>query len=380
MRVAVRVLSLVFGGTGLPAGAAPASRPVPPRRKARVAVLSGAGFALLAHLGLAVAVETSKPHWRDPEFYHRQRRLAKVAAWEREQGHARPVVAVLGGSRPQMGLSPEHLGLGTGPADPLVFNLCQSGCLPPGLRLNLARLFDAGPVPDFVLIEVLPPALADPGPPEARLPAARLGHADLVRLDPYLGDPAKARRGWLAARAGSWHTLRLPVLANWGLADRFPPGTNRPDLLWAGMRFHGWGPFYPGEWTHDQRAAGLGLAARQYRFLLDGFQVQPINDRLYRDMLAACRDRGVKAALYTMPESPAFRAWYPPGVRERIAAYLAGLSREFGVPVFDTSAWVDDEAAFLDGHHLLGPAAEAFSRRLGAECVGHWVRGTGGSP
>lgn len=376
MRVAVGLRLLWRAG-----GVSPLlPRPGSPRKKARPAVLSGVVFVLLAHLGLAVAVETSRPHWRDPEFYHRQRRLAKVAAWEREQGHARPVVAVLGGSRPQMGLSPEHLGLGTGPTDPLAFNLCQSGCLPPGVRLNLARLFDAGPVPQFVLIEVLPPALADPGPPEDRIPAARLGHADLQRLGPYLADPAKARRGWLAARAVSWHTLRLPVAANWGIADRFPPGVARPDLLWAGMRFHGWGPYYPAAYTDAERAAGLALAARQYRFLLDGFRVEPVNDRLYRDALTECRDRGVKAALFTMPESPAFRAWYPPGVRDQVAAYLAGLGREFAVPVFGARDWVDDEAAFADGHHLLGPAAEAFSRRLGAECVGPWVRGAGGPP
>lgn len=351
------------------------TRAIPNRRRAaRSAVLAGIAAVVLAHVWLIVQVETSKAEWRDPEFFRRQVRLRKVVAWEREQGHARPVVAVLGGSRPQMGLSPEHLGLGTGPADPLAFNLSQSGCQPAGLRLNLARLFDAGPVPDFVLIEVLPPLLADPGPPEARIPAARLGHADLRRLGPYLGDPAAARRGWAAARLGSWYSLRLPLLANWGLADHLPPGPHRPDLLWAGMRFHGWGPHYPAAWTDAQRAAGLATARGQYGFLLDGFRVEPVNDRLYRDMLAGCRARGVRAALFTMPESPTFRGWYPPGVRAAVSAWLAGLSAEFGVPVWDAAGWVDDEAAFTDGHHLLGPAAEAFSRRLGREYVGPWVR------
>jgi hypothetical protein len=356
--------------------AVPAAHTRDGRRRARAAVLCGAAAALLAHVGLAVAVETSRPGWRDPEFFHRQQRLVKVARWEREQGHARPVVVVLGGSRPQMGLSPDHLDLGTGPTDPLAFNCAQSGCLPVGVRLNLARLLATELAPEFVLLEVLPPVLADPGPAEQRLPAVRLGHADLARLQPYFADPTAARRHWVRARATSWYTLRLPLLANWGAADLFPPGPTRPDFLWAGMRFFGWAPFHPHEWTAGQRAAGLATARGTYGWLLDAFRVEPVNDRAYRAALAECRARGVRAALLVMPESPAFRAWYPPGVREEVNAYLAGLARAFGVPVFDASAWVDDEAAFLDGHHLLGPAAEAFSRRLGRECVGPWVRGT----
>lgn len=346
------------------------------RRKARTAVLGGVAAVLVMHLGLAVAVETSRPQWRDPEFFHRQKRVAALVRWERDQGHRRPLVVILGGSRPQMGLSPEYLGLGSGPTDPLAFNCAQSGCLPVGVRLNAARLFAAGVTPDFLLVEVLPPVLADPGPMEDRIPAARLGAADLARLRPYHTDPGKAPREWLTARVGSWYSLRLPLMANWRLADYFPPGRNRPDFLWAGMTFYGWSPFHPAEWTADQRAAQLGVAHNTYDWLLAGFRINPVNDAAYRDLLAECRDRGVKAALFTMPESPAFRGWYPPGVRGQITAYLGGLSREFGVPVFDAAGWVDDEAAFMDGHHLLGPTAEAFSARLGRECVGPWVRGT----
>ena len=90
-----------------------------------------------------MAVETRRPEWRDPEFHHRLKRLVKLARWEREQGHARPLVVILGGSRPQMGLSPEHLGLGAGPTDPLVFSLTQSGTVPVGVRVNLARTLAA---------------------------------------------------------------------------------------------------------------------------------------------------------------------------------------------------------------------------------------------
>ena len=75
-----------------------------------------------------------------------------------------------------------------------------------------------------------------------------------------------------------------------------------------------------------------------------------------------------------MPESPTFRSWYPPGVRLRVADYLQELSRNFGVPVFDASAWIDNELSFMDGHHLLGEAAAAFSERFGKECVAPWLQ------
>ena len=344
------------------------------RRRSRSAMLVGVFAFVLAQLGLALAVETRRPEWRDPEFFHRQKRLIKIVRWEREQGHRRPLVIILGGSRPQMGLSPEHLGLGTGPTDPLVFNCAQSGCLPVGERLNLARLLTTELKPDFILIEVLPPVLADSGPMEERIPIVRLGLADLRNLEPYHTDPANARLEWMRTRLASWSSLRFPLLENWGLVDDFPPGKTRTDFLWKRMRFYGWWPFHPEKWPEEKRQAGLEVARETYSFLFDDFHIVAANDRAYRDMLAECRDRGIRAALFLMPESPTFRRWYPPAVKAEVSSYLAELGREFGVPVFDAAAWLDDETAFLDGHHLLGPAAESFSKRLGEECVGPWIR------
>ena len=354
---------------------APPSRSVSTRRAARSSLVTGVVVAVLAYLGLAVAVETVRPEWRDPEFFTRLNRLRTIANSEAQGSHLRPVIVVLGGSRTQRGLSPEHLGLGTGPADPLVFNCAQSGCLPVGLRLNLARLLATGYSPDRVLIEVLPPVLADPGPMEDRIPAPRLGYVDLARLRPYHTDPARARRAWLQARATSWYTLRLPLMASWGLADALPPGPERPDVLWAGMHPDGWAPLYPRKWSAESRTRPLQVARQSYEYLLNDFRVEPVNDRAFRDAMTDCRDRNIRAALFVMPESPTFRGWYPPVARKRVCEYLAGLARDFGVPVFDASGWTDDESAFTDGHHLLGEAAEAFSQWFGWKYVGPWVRG-----
>lgn len=344
------------------------------RWRAKRAVLGGIAAAVAAQLGLSVAVETVRPQWRDPEFYRVQQRVKLAAKWQAEAGKPRPLAVILGGSRPQMGLAPEAFGLGGHPADPVVFNGSQAGALPVGIKLNLARVLDSNVRPDFVLIEVMPALLADPGPMEDRIPSVRLGLADVRRVRPYHDDPDRAMTRWVGHRLAPWHSLRQTLVETAGLADELVPEHRRQDLLWKGRTFSGWGPFSPAEWPDDVRRDWLNRVHKQYRKELKNLHVAAVNDRIYRDALADCRTRGVRAALFVMPESPVYRGWYAPGGRERVAAYLADLSREFGVPVFDASAWIDDEAAFMDGHHVLGPAAVELSVRFGRECVAPWVR------
>ena len=370
MTPAAAVRSLVrtagWGGRGRRAG---------PRDRARSAVLTGFALAAAANLGLAAVVETRRPEWRDPEYFHRQKQLTRLVRGDRGQGHARPLVVVLGGSRPQMGLSPDHLGLGGGPTDPRVFSLTQSGTVPAGARLNAARLFASGISPDFVLVEVLPPVLTDPDLARHPVPTGRLGCADLAAALPYHSHSVGS---WVVARAAPLSSLRVPLVAHARLADVLPPGPARSDFLWTDMRPTGWSPFYPAAWTAADWVPRLAVAREAYTRRLAREGVRPEHDRAVRDTLADCRARGIRAALFTMPESAGFRTAYPPGRRELLLAHVAALGRECGVPVFDTSAWVFREIEFMDGHHLLGPAAERFSARFGRECVGPWVRGGAG--
>lgn len=357
----------------------PAARPSvrSTRRSARAAVLVGGAAAFLAQLGLAVAVEARRPEWRDPEFFHRRKNLAAMAKWADDTGQRRPRVVVLGTSRSSMGFSPGHLGLGNGPTDPLVANCSQTGCWPINQRLNLGRLLDAKLAPEFVLVEIIPGLLADPRPVADQARVARLGTSDLARLHPYLRRPAGTYATWAGTRAGAWHTFRFDVLAHAGHGDLIPPAA-RQDFLWSTLPADGWVPFDPPDWPAESRARGTALAHEQYADWLANFRVNPETARVHHDMLAECRAHGTRAAFFLMPESPTFRGWYPPGVRQRVREYLEGLSREFGVPVFDASDWIDDEAAFMDGHHLLRPAAVRVSERLGRDHVGPWVRGYGG--
>jgi hypothetical protein len=297
-----------------------------------------------------------------------------MAAWEARYGTKRPVVVVIGSSRPEMGLSPDHVREGFGENPPLVYNCSQSGCQPAGQRLNLGRILDAGLVPDFVLVEVFPPGLAHDGPIDLQIPVSRLGVRDLARLSPYLSEPGRTRARWLAARAASWHTLRIDLLAHAGLASWTPPYA-REEFLWSEMKGNGWGPFYPASWPAEVRERRLAIAQNVCGGMLANFRVNPLVARAHRDLLAECRGRGIRAALFLMPESPAFRSIYPAAARAAVRDYLATLAADFGTPVFDGTAWVEDEAGYMDGHHLLGPAAEKFSERLGRECVGPWLRG-----
>ena len=338
----------------------------PNRRRAKAAVLVLVASVAALTAGLNVALDTVRSEWRDPEFGHRVKELKPLA---RSAGR-RSVVVALGSSRSQMGLSPEHLGLGD---EAVVYNLSQAGCGPVHQVMNLHRLLDAGVKPDFVLVEVLPPVLGLRGPAEKTFTLTKLSAADLVCVAPYFADPSDEWAEWERLRAAPWHTYRLSLLSHWG-AGYALPWQLREDFIWHQMRPGGWMPYFFAEVSDDRRANGLATARGQYVPYFHDFEIGPTPDRAYRDLIATCRDRGIRVAFYVMPESPTFRSWYPPAVRTRIDAYFRDLTRDTGAPLFDASAWFDDETAFADGHHLLRHAAAAFSRRFGADCVGPWVR------
>src|SRR5207249_10481228 len=109
-----------------------------------------------------------------------------------------------------------------------------------------------------------------------------------------------------------------------------------------------------------------------YAETLAAFRIAPPPDRALRDLIRLCRADGIRVALYLLPEGPTFRGWYPPAARRAAGEYLGGLSREYGVPVFDASDWLPEDA-FADGHHLLRHGAKAFSGRFGKECLGPWL-------
>jgi hypothetical protein len=98
------------------------------------------------------------------------------------------------------------------------------------------------------------------------------------------------------------------------------------------------------------------------------FEVKPLPDRLLRDLVAAVRAAGAEPVLYLMPEGSEFRSWYAGEPDVVFTRYLQQFTAQHAVTLVDARTWMADDD-FSDSHHLLRPAAEAFSRRFGEEVI-----------
>lgn len=326
----------------------------PRRRRARAALGCGALATVAALLGMAAAVETAKPEWRDPEYGHRLKQLRALRA-----AHpGRPLVVAVGSSRTQMGLSPAAMGFAYAPGAPLVFNFGQSGAGPLRMHLTVERLAAEGIVPDVLLVEYFPAAFAHDGPAEEQLRAttARLSWGDLRRLEPYTADRAALRRRWAAERLNSWHSLRLVLMSHW--QPNWLPWRDRLAFQWEMTDPFGFSPYPQDAVSADDRARGIARVREQYAGLMSDYRVGPMSDRVFRDLLERSRGRGVRVVLYRTPEGPSFRTLAAPA-DARVKAYLDGLRTPVIDPAGDSA-----EADFADGHHLLRAGAERYSRQL----------------
>ncbi|QDU23113.1 hypothetical protein [Urbifossiella limnaea] len=307
---------------------------------------------VVAVIGLAGAVETVKPEWRDPEYGHRLRQLRALRA-----AHpGRPLVLAVGSSRTQMGVSPAAMGL----RDALAYNFGQSAAGPLRIHLTVERLAAEGIVPDVLLVEFFPAAFAHDGPAEEQLKGmtARLSLADVRRLEPFTADAALLHRRWAAARANSWHSLRL-VLMNHARPD-WLPWRDRLTHQWDMLDPYGFSPHPHESISEPDREQSIRRVRDQYAWLLSDYRIGAASDRVFRDLLERCRARGVRVVLFRTPEGPSFRA-LAAGAEPAARAFLAGV----GVPLIEPDGDYA-EADFADGHHPLRPAAERFSRQLGA--------------
>ena len=329
------------------------------RRAARRAVVWAIVVVGTLQLGLSVALERFKPEWRDPEYGLRLQDF---------QSRPRPekLVAILGSSRTQMGLNPAAFDL---PAGVGAYNFAQSGSGPVQELLTLKRLLAAGVRPDFLLVEVLPPALSTASPVNRVTASERYDWRDLGHLEGY-GDTLPA--GWLRARLSPWSTSRSVLLSRAGLGFLLPTSARR-DFLWKQTRPGGWMPYFFESVDDERRETGLRKAHQEYAGCLSDLQVDPVARRAYAELLESASTRGVGVKFFVMPESPRFRSWSSPATRETVGGYLGELARASGRPVADLSAWGLPEGDFADGHHLLRDAADVTSKRLAREHLDAWV-------
>jgi hypothetical protein len=233
--------------------------------------------------------------------------------------------------------------------------------------LTWQRLRRDGVRPDLLLIEVMPPQFSredeQQDMSEKGLPAERLSWSDLDLVQRYGGRPW-LRAGWVAS-------LLVPVYEHrFALVSRAAPA-----LLPYWQRLPAERRNDSGELvatrpipTPEQRARALEHARQGYAPVVASLEVGGPGCSALRELLAACRQEGVRAALVLMPEGPAFRSWYSPRSWAQIQEWLTEVSREYDAPLINAREWLDEEA-FVDSHHLTPIGAERFSERLGREAI-----------
>lgn len=336
------------------------------RGRARRGLVAAAGLFALSQLLLNGLADTARPGWRDPEFGVRIAHAQRAA-------HDGPVVVALGSSRTQMGLDPDSVGDLPGGARVQV--MAQAGGRAAGQLIAYERLRRAGVRPRAVLIEILPPALADQAPTDESLVVSQLSAADLRVVTPYLADAPGVWAAWARGRAAPVHTFRSNLLSTNGAGHLLPTGV-RTDFHAKQTRPTGWMPYFFERVSDERRAAGLAAARAQYAPLLADFRVRPGPAALLAEVARRAHLDGAAVAFVVPPEGPAFRSWYPSQSAKALTGFYGDLMASCGTPVFDCRESEFTDVDFADGHHLLRHAARAYSERLGRECLGPWLAGS----
>jgi hypothetical protein len=373
-------LALLFRPTRVaPAGRA---RRLPRRKRAAVAVAVGLTGAILLHVGLGLAAELSH-YLRDPGYADKEVRLRRqFAAYP-----GAPSVVMLGTSRTGYGFYSarirEHLAAELG-GRAMAFNFGIPASGPVTHLIYLRRLLDAGHRPDLLLVEILPPSLADlphhnangvrlmGGPLESRfVHGDRLRKGEMEAAIGYDFPAEMTRESWVRSVVTPWHALRFPIMG------RLNPSSLPWHLRYDWSRTEdpaGWTTPFVTEVTPEAAEAGLKRAAGEYETILADTHPTGGAARALADLLALCREKNIAVRMVLMPESEGFRALYMPATTERLYAFLAKLEAEHGAPLIDARGWLP-ASAFTDGHHMLRPGAEAFSDRLVREAILPYFRG-----
>jgi hypothetical protein len=328
------------------------------------------GLVFFAGLQLAMAVvfernpELSNPHVGHPLIRLRGRL---------QETPSRPLLLMLGSSRTQTGFRPQVLPPLTVDSNaPILFNFGISGSGPITELFCLNELLCHGIRPRWLLVEVLAPLLHQDG---QKREEAWCTFEHLPLHDRRLQSGYFARRR--ASLACCWETPLLPVYTHRTdimgyVAPDWVPLNLRRDYFRAADA-GGWLPAFA-KIRADQFGPALEHARREYQQHLEAFQISPEPGNALRQLLGLCARRDITPVLVLMPEGSTFRSWYPPKALAELDAYLASLSRQYGVPVVDARRWMPD-SAFVDSHHLQAGAADAFTRRLGREVLGPLVQG-----
>lgn len=317
------------------------------RRRAAVAVLVAVGLFAAVQLGFGTAADTDA-RLRDPAFADKFAKLERLKC-------DRPAV-MLGSSRTLLGFHAERFEQATGSA---AFNFGTPATGPITHLVYLNRLLDRGITPKVLLLEVLPPMLADGdgGPIEQTfLSGERLTGDEVATVEGFGFRPDAVRPKWRESVYAPWYSLRCQVVGR--LAPSWLPWNHRYD--WGRKTDpHGWATPPRTSVTEEERGEQVAKARAEYADTLAGLNPQGRPLDAVKRIVTICRERGIPVVLVLMPEATTFRAMYPAGLDERIDGTLKSL----GVRLIDARGWLADDA-FYDGHHPFTGGAERFTDEL----------------
>ena len=232
----------------------------------------------------------------------------------------------------------------------------------------LKRLLHAGIVPDLLLIEVLPPALADgpDGPGEqAFFTGERLSRSEIELVEAHGFRREPLRSAWRESIYSPASALRFQLLG------RTVPSWIEPKLRCDWSRStdaHGWTTPPRQSVTAEERAERTASAASEYRATLANLSVEGRPLAALRGVLELCRECGIPCRVVVMPEAPTFQSLYAPGLSGLIVAAIDAIARQNGNALIDARNWLAEEDLY-DGHHLFRAGAERFTRRLTEEAI-----------
>lgn len=329
------------------------------RRACRCEALVGLGGFVVLAVAFVVVMDVRFPFWTDREYAARRQIVLDRTAENPE----RPLLVVLGSSRVGAGFVPEELG-------PIcddrgqqisVINFSHLGAGPRMNLLQLQRLLRDGIAPEYVLVEFMP----------------SLGHREPIVLSQLaISDVAVLFRHWDGEQLfGKAAEYRLTAMSRYraNCLQSVAPALMTGERVT--LRAYGgdcdW--VRPAVVDAEKRDALARLVQEQCAESMANWHVDPLADGAMRELLAVCREHGIRVGVVLFPESSTFRSWYGCGAEARMRQYLTSLSESESVAIFDLRDALPDDA-FIDPHHLSAEGSRAFTGRLEQEVMGSFVR------
>jgi hypothetical protein len=337
--------------------------------KARAALLWAVLLFALGQFALGMFVYRNHPELRDPAFTVRLGHLRDRLTEE----HGRPLALVLGSSRPTLAFRPAVV-RGAKPAgdgQPVLFNFAFVGAGPVREWMMLRRLLAEGVRPDWLFVEVWWPFLAQAGVFNEEQAVFR---SDWDWVDVPLLARLYDQRWAATARVIERH-LTPAVHYRLGLLNRYASALLPAELVrdlgtakveWCFLDKWGAQDTSEGPTTPQQRRDLIEASRKMVEPVLRDFQISERSDQALHALMDECQRRGIKVALFVMPEHSVLRGCYTPQMRGSFHRYLAQLRDDYHVPVIDARTWCRDED-FGDLFHLFTAGAKAFSVRFGRE-------------